>query len=175
MAAKIKNWIGTRFGRLVVESRVDQRSWLCKCDCGNTCKKRIGNLQKVWSKEQSCGCALETTETAALLQYYRYFENHSRVQRGIEVQLSPDEFACLSKQRCAYCQAEPTPRVLIRRKKGKKHITFSVNGLDRVNPAEGYTLSNVVPCCGPCNFMKHTATKKDFLAQVKKIYEVHFT
>lgn len=49
---------GTRFGRLVALKRLDNKgngyNWLCKCDCGNECIVRIGQLTT--GKTKSCGC-----------------------------------------------------------------------------------------------------------------------
>ena len=44
------------------------------------------------------------------------------------------------------------------------------NGIDRLNPENGYSIENCVPCCSTCNYMKHTQQTSDFLEHVKKIY-----
>jgi hypothetical protein len=42
-------------------------------------------------------------------------------------------------------------------------------GVDRVNNADGYTLSNTVPCCSVCNFMKLKTSQDDFIAKCRQI------
>jgi hypothetical protein len=49
---------GMRFGLLVVQSRILPNQpggsrWLCKCDCGETCKVKRRSLVE---GRQSCGC-----------------------------------------------------------------------------------------------------------------------
>lgn len=47
-----------------------------------------------------------------------------------------------------------------------------VNGIDRIDSSEGYTLTNVIPCCTKCNRMKLNYTTRDFIDHISKIY--HF-
>ena len=54
MAYRLRLW-GRRFGRLVVNKRIDPgMKWLCVCDCGNTCSVDGRLLNK--GHTQSCGC-----------------------------------------------------------------------------------------------------------------------
>jgi len=53
------NLIGLKFGLLTVESyfgldNSSNKLWLCKCDCGNTCKVTTTSLRK--GKTTSCKC-----------------------------------------------------------------------------------------------------------------------
>ena len=54
----LKQYIGKRFGRLVVEQYAGKEKgrhmWSCRCDCGNVVKVCQTNLQT--GKTQSCGC-----------------------------------------------------------------------------------------------------------------------
>lgn len=59
MAAKAKDIIGQRFGRLVVlkrdgRAKDNHATWLCKCDCGNTTTVTGARLRN--GETQSCGC-----------------------------------------------------------------------------------------------------------------------
>src|SRR5688572_15362452 len=49
-----KNWIGLRFGRLVVTDVLPDRKALCDCDCGNTTVVFRCNLSR--PNTRSCGC-----------------------------------------------------------------------------------------------------------------------
>lgn len=54
----LKNFVGKRFGRLVVQKYVGKwegmHRWLCICDCGNETVVRQTGLQS--GKTKSCGC-----------------------------------------------------------------------------------------------------------------------
>lgn len=74
-------------------------------------------------------------------------------ERGYQITLTNQKMEDLFRLNCVYCNATPNP----------------FNGIDRVNNDEGYEPGNTVACCGICNRMKHSMTKKAFLAQVEKI------
>ena len=76
-------------------------------------------------------------------------------ERGHSFALSLEQFWSVKRQPCVYCGQEPDP------KKG--------SGIDRVDNSIGYELNNCVPCCGPCNWMKHTLSLGDFSAKIKRI------
>lgn len=44
-----------------------------------------------------------------------------------------------------------------------------VNGIDRVDNTQGYTLANAVPCCKRCNQLKSDMQLKEFLSQIERI------
>lgn len=50
----VHNFVGQRFGRLVVQRRVPGSAWMCQCDCGKVSFVLTGNLKSGGS--QSCGC-----------------------------------------------------------------------------------------------------------------------
>ena len=62
---KAKDIRGTRFGRLVVldraENKYDKTAWLCKCDCGNYTTVVTKHL--VSKAIMSCGCLLKELQT----------------------------------------------------------------------------------------------------------------
>ncbi len=57
---------------------------------------------------------------------------------------------------CHFCGFKPSP-------------TESLNGLDRVDAALGYTDANTVSCCATCNAMKCIMHVDDFLSNVRAI------
>ena len=108
----------------------------------------------------------------------RYLFRSSKIgacNRGHEFSLTFEEFDNLISQPCHYCGAEPREAdAALLKKRGDTHQpTIRYNGIDRLDPNEGYTLDNCVPCCPTCNYMKHTQQKEEFLKQVAKIY--HFS
>jgi hypothetical protein len=59
--------------------------------------------------------------------------------RGIPLEITRDEWAVVVADPCHYCGGALSPTGC---------------GLDRKDPAGGYTLANVVPCCTGCNNRK---------------------
>lgn len=62
---KLNYLVGKRFGKLVVESRTEERQngsivWQCKCDCGNYKKVPTHLLQS--NHTQSCGCLVREVQ-----------------------------------------------------------------------------------------------------------------
>ena len=62
---KLNYLVGKRFGRLVVESRTEERQngsvvWKCKCDCGNYKNVPTHSLQN--NHTQSCGCLIREVQ-----------------------------------------------------------------------------------------------------------------
>lgn len=174
--------VNKKFGRLTVvqfSGRVTprgQKYWFCKCDCGkDVCvltARLVGGITK------SCGCYRKET---SLEKIYKFFylgygiAARNRVlgsykseakNRKIEWKLSDEDVFSLTKQKCHYCDCEPSKIM----KSGKGEI-YLYNGIDRVNSDLGYTTNNVVPCCEQCNVMKWDYNQENFLIKVKEIYE----
>lgn len=166
---------GRRYGRLVVVERAgsDEQGnalWLCQCDCGNKLITRGSGLRD--GHMVSCGCRRDEMlhantlpyGQAAINQLYGTYRNSARL-RGLCWELSPEDFRWLTSQPCHYCGASPFQVCGDNGLNGQ----YVYNGLDRMNNDEGYTIENVVPCCGPCNRMKGTMSRMEFLELVKKI------
>lgn len=78
----------------------------------------------------------------------------SALLRGMLFDLTYTQFMSFWKSPCSYC-GDGIPTV----------------GLDRVNNADGYTITNVAPCCRTCNLMKSSKTRDEFIAHCRKIAE----
>ena len=76
-------------------------------------------------------------------------------RRRIAFELSVPAFRRLTQGNCCYCGAAT---------RAGRH-----QGIDRVDSARGYHTRNCRPCCGPCNYMKHTMDLSDFLARCRAI------
>ena len=161
----------------------------CLCDCGQeTLVNRFHLKQKdSASATWSCGCY----QKAQSLKGHEKQRGKPRPQvqkpngqsifntvfaaykkgaekRNFTFLLSEKEFEELTKQNCYYCEA--VPRLMT---KDSGHVTRSMNGVDRVDPNQGYSADNCVPCCKTCNYMKLASSKEAFLAQVHKIATTH--
>lgn len=86
-----------------------------------------------------CGHHQEHSSTVGSF-LIRFSEAHKKaIQRGLEWCIQEEEYLDLITQPCYYC--------------GKKLASQGV-GLDRRDNNVGYLVSNVVPCCGPCNLLR---------------------
>lgn len=177
------DWIGKRFGKLTVVRYTDPdvvngvsiKKVVCSCDCGGETISRVGNLGR---SVNSCGCLhkefakehmknvgklhgghnkLPDKEVIAKDIYRRYVK--SAKKRGYIFDILYNDFLSVIKLPCNYCGVVA----------GNDTMGFVYNGLDRRDNSIGYSLDNVVPCCGVCNRMKHTMSESDFLTHIANI------
>jgi hypothetical protein len=84
---------------------------------------------------------------------------------GLPFHLSLEDVRSLTSSNCHYCGIGPVATY-------RKHSqSIKYTGLDRRDNREGYTLSNVVPCCKQCNQSKMDYSEEDFTSWVKRTYE----
>lgn len=150
-----------------------RKYYLCKCDCGNT--KIIHGSALVSGNTKSCGCYSKEVKATLhklpndggvinhlILQYKR----HAR-DRGIEFNLSANEFENLIRKPCYYCGKPPSNNKVTKNCKG-----FLYSGIDRVNPTKGYLLDNCVPACAICNRVKRDLNKEEFIEWIKRLHSL---
>lgn len=172
------NLEGMRFGRLVV-LHVSGRNrgivWLCQCDCG-----KFKNVKGIDLKgphgTRSCGC-LNSERLARLAQSRRakdpwVSECHhyylGATKRGLCWSLTVQEFKDMVLSVCHYCGAPPNQKCHVAELVEKG---VSKQGIDRKDPAHGYTIENSVPCCAICNFAKLSFSYVDFIKSTRRRYE----
>jgi hypothetical protein len=85
-------------------------------------------------------------------RYYMYKKNAK--QRGIEFNISLDNFKNITNKTCVYCGG-----------------LDDYNGIDRKDNSIGYEFDNIQPCCTVCNMMKRHYTENEFLSHISKIYK----
>jgi len=68
---------------------------------------------------------------------------------------------------CSYCGEAASNTY----KKPSTGELYHYNGIDRVNPAEGYIVDNVVTCCSSCNVAKLDRSRDEFVAHARRITE----
>lgn len=73
-------------------------------------------------------------------------------KRGLNFDLSFDEFKTYWRSKCFYCGGE-----------------IETIGLDRVDNNRGYSNDNIVSCCWDCNRLKGDMNQKEFLDKIKSI------
>jgi len=170
MSRKALDLIHQRFGRLLVLGRTKlygKLAWECLCDCGNKVVVPSRSLAKGRTRSCKCfwqdrmrkpfGCSLRNQ---VLAKYKRGAKTAGR-----EWKLSEIAFDLLVQSKCHYCGTSPMTML----EKAGNFGSFTYNGIDRVDNAEGYTIENTVPCCQICNWAKSTMSYREFLAWLDRV------
>lgn len=139
----------------------------CK-KCGTVFSRRASIIKENLGTIQCSNCRKSRFgKPLNVLEYKMYcFYRSGTKQRGIEWNLSEDEFKLLIKQRCHYCNEEPSRHQSV----SYKDDYELVNGIDRIDSSKEYSMNNCVPCCNTCNLMKNTLSKEYFLEKISQIY-----
>lgn len=74
-------------------------------------------------------------------------------KKGLLFELSPEQFRDFRCKPCKYCGDDRAER----------------RGIDRRDNQQGYTIDNVVACCGECNCMKTRLSDTEFLNACHKV------
>lgn len=176
----MKDETGNKYGRLTVLKRVENNKhgttrWLCKCDCG---KEIITNGQSLRNGQtKSCGCIIagkKRSGDTVYLKLLRLTKWQSK-KNNIPFELTLDEIKKIVHQNCSYCGRKPyIERKAYHRTRYTKgpdtDEIILINGIDKIDPSKGYTLSNSVSCCKYCNRAKSDLTIAQFKELIKLIY-----
>lgn len=176
---KPKIIIGNKYGKLLViektkkpEGLVGSKGYyLCKCDCGKEVVLVATSLTT--GNTKSCGCY---RKEKAFINYGKasfnkafYTYKYNSLKRNFEFLLPKEEFLNLCKKDCYYCGSFPSNI----QKNDSKNGDFVYNGIDRVDPLQGYTILNTVSCCIRCNRAKSNMTINEFKSWIEQVYN-HF-
>lgn len=86
---------------------------------------------------------------------------NSRAQaasRGLEFTLTPEEYKKTARRPCTYC---------------RQYFKQRSGGLDRIDNSKGYSIDNVLPCCGSCNAIRGDhLTVEETKAAMKAVMEL---
>ena len=168
---------GKKFGRLTTIKRVGSypnRSamWLCECECGT--EKIINGYHLRSGHTKSCGCLSKEvtgnlrrlpTGLASMRARMRQYKKDAKA-KGIEYNLTEEQFREITQKDCYYCGAKPNNISKCPEFNGN----YKYNGIDRIDNDKGYVSDNIVPCCITCNYAKGTKTMQEFKGCVVKIY-----
>lgn len=182
MSRKAIEMEGKKFGKLLViryaGSRRQQKDklWECKCDCGNL--TIVPTTRLLHGVTKSCGCYRTESRHKRLkpdrLEHLKHslFRKLKAVAKRSKISwtLSRTEFDNLIQQSCFYCGGQPSNASKDVNGVKLSDTVLYYNGLDKIDPNGGYTLSNVVPCCIVCNKMKSNHSLDNFLFHINKIY-----
>jgi len=156
---------------LAGENQFQQTLWNCCCDCGERRVVLGNNLRH--GKSKNCGC-LRNKNTSQRLKLefglhakrkaYQAIKSRCRIKR-LELSVTFDQFLELADKPCYYCGSGPSNKCT------GLNGDFIYNGLDRVDNSKGYLISNVVPCCGQCNYAKNSLSFGDFKTWITRVYK----
>lgn len=102
---------------------------------------------------------------------YRYYKTNA-CKRNHEFNLTKEEFISIIRKPCFYCGCGPYPTSdKLKRERGSvREPDFYYTGIDRIDSNGAYDVSNCVPCCSTCNYMKRTSAQAEFYNQIVRIY-----
>ena len=110
-----------------------------------------------------CGCQMADIRLTDIFTNYQ----RNAKRRGLEFNLSREEFRGITQENCFYCGCEPKQV----RKRPNLSGCFTYNGIDKIDNTLGYIEGNYVPCCGVCNRAKDVMSQEDFLNHIERIYK----
>lgn len=176
---RFKNELNKTYGNWLVLSFVKTDKnvsfWLCRCSCGTEKIVRGNTLRNGHST--SCGvCSHKPTNILApFKKIYGQYRNRT-LKRGLEFNISLEEFIDKTQESCFYCGKAPFEKraAYSRRRYSlgiEKDVTAVFNTLDRIDSSKGYYLANIVSCCFDCNQLKSDRSLSDFYKKIEEIYE----
>jgi hypothetical protein len=131
----------------------------------------------VSKKTQSCGCLnlehriemghkhkKENGESSFNTLYTNY--RRRAKMKNISFELSKEIFKSITSQNCFYCGSKPHQKIQMYFNSG----FYLYNGIDRIDSSKGYTLNNIVPCCGTFNYAKKEMSQTEFKNWIKAVY-----
>jgi catalase (peroxidase I) len=110
---------------------------------------------------KSCGC-LKSTRTAQESLIHSVFTDSYN-----DATLTENQFITLASLPCHWCQAPPSNT---RYHRNNKSVSFTYNGLDRIDNTKGHDFDNVRPCCWDCNNFRSNRTVQRFEEKIIRIY-----
>lgn len=128
-------------------TRSDGLRFRCK-KCHNARQKRVRERPETKKREAVYQRKRAQTKKGKYSQY-----KANAKSRAYSFNLTYEEFCTFWQQPCFYCD-------------GDIHTV----GIDRIDNTLGYSLDNIVSCCGLCNQMKMDLPLDAFLQQIKRIY-----
>lgn len=118
--------------------------------CCNQCGKnaRVRNQKAKYAEGLITGFLFNKPIHLVFYQKYK----KAAENKGLAFKLSEDDFLGFWKKPCTYCGTE-----------------IETIGVDRIDSALGYSISNCTPCCTLCNLMKRHISVHNFIEHCRKI------
>lgn len=150
-----------------ISTITDKLNTLTSVDVSDT-KKNLTYLIKTYIDtlpESASDLDISRAENhiVTLLSMYKRVRERAE-DKGIEFNLTIEQWDWLRQQPCWYSGLKPRPQYLDATNPGTPHPTVSANGIDRLDSSKGYTVDNVVPCHSDINYLKLELKHNDFIA-----------
>jgi hypothetical protein len=179
------NFIGKRFGRLVILERVytdtkpTKVEYLCECDCGNKIITNQGNLTRKRQSTKSCGCLRRDLARSRNREKHVNWKGCGKIpgsylsrikssaaKKCLEFNLDINYLSELFDNQNGKCIF--TGRGISFGETNKDERTAS---LDRIDSTEGYLKGNVQWVHKEINDFKSNYTDEEFINLCKEIVE----
>ena len=173
------SYIGKQFAnyKILELDHIDGHTRWYKVECLKCGKISIKNIKTIRSSKVGCEECRYTNNGNGKIPTLDAVKNSIRStyiggarSRGLDWQLTKEEFDNIIESNCYYCGEAPTIHKSDQ-KFNKTDIPYYRTGVDRIDPTKGYTKENCVPCCTTCNRMKSDLSNYSFLYKIKNIYE----
>ena len=137
--------------------------WTCQCSCGTIVTVRKDHL--VAGDKKDCGHVWRVSSEQYLRNQLFAQYRFGALKRSLSFLINYEEFEQIVKGPCFYCGQLPKQEF----KSTRKESVYVYNGIDRLNNAKGYDISNIVPCCKVCNRAKSDMNYDDFISWIERI------
>jgi hypothetical protein len=108
--------------------------------------------------------AIDSHELSTIRAYYSQYKRNS-IRKNHTFDIPFHLFVKVIKLNCVYCDAPPR----YHRNPSSANRGAFMNGLDRYDNSEGYIVTNILPCCSKCNYLKGTLSGLEFTTRVSLI------
>ena len=105
-------------------------------------------------------------ELPSLMRHRCMVYIHGARERDLLFSLTGPQFAQLTSGNCHYCGSAPSTRHKCSGISGE----WIYNGIDRMDPKQGYEMGNCVSCCWTCNHMKSDLSYDEFIGIISRIW-----
>lgn len=153
-----------------IQEKSGNSIWSFKCECTREIT-RVAR-QVVRGDITSCGCrkkellrkANTLPENRSLKNQAYYTHLKAAEKRSFHSKLTQEQYDDIIAKPCTYCGGHS-------QRKTVGGAAAYLNSVDRRNNEPFYDLTNSIPCCFVCQKVKGALTEKNFLNQIKRIYE----
>jgi hypothetical protein len=163
----------TVIGRLGAPRPGTNVQWLCRCDCGNESKVTTSKITRQVTKQcrrcSEISVGLRNRKPDAAFNKILHFYAMNAAARGYTWMLTRAHAKSLFESDCYYCGDPPSNH----KDSSAGYLSYTYNGIDRVDNTRGYEPDNVVACCFKCNRAKTDLSVHDFFSMIQKIFARH--
>lgn len=176
------NWTIINQEQKKLKSGRIRNSYKIQCSCGETrfihtsewkdllAGSPKGNISPDGCRK--CSFSKRNQEKQTQKAYKNLYSNlkSSCKRQNILNSLTFEESVQMYNSNCYYCDSPPS-NSFKSLAMGTTPVLY--NGIDRIDPKQGYTRDNTVSCCFPCNRAKSDLSIEQFYNLIERIYSFH--